>query len=219
MKKLQVRLKSASEADFKVTLKEDNSADLTAEYTFYGSDHLFFSDIFARATPQIRQQILESRASEISLGAKITGSSVEFNSYPGKLILHLHIPDFARNSGKFISVPLAGADKFAAAVQSGSARRQTPFLQKNALDLTYRCQITVPEKYLLHAPLKYSEKSEYGICSFEITSRRKKIYVNGRLKLFPGMVPPEKYDFHAGIDRFFSSAKNRYILLNTGEKQ
>ncbi len=218
LNKLQVPLKSSSQADFKISLHPDNSADITAQYTFYGNDHLFYSDMFARSTPQTIQQFLESRASGISLKAKITGKKIDFTSYPGKLILQLNVPDFAGRSGKYIFFPLPEINKLSSAAMVTSGKRQTPFLQKTAVDIAFCWQISVPEKYSLQTPAEIHQISANGEYRFSVSAQSNGISAAARLQLSPGMILPEKYDFHTGIDRTFSTAQNKYILLDTGAK-
>ena len=173
--------------------------------------------MFARSTPQTIQQFLESKASGISLKAKITGKKIDFHSYPGKLILQLNVPDFARTNGKYISILLPGANDLTAAVMVTSAKRKTPLLRGTAVDISCYWQISVPEKYKLVSPVEESAVSENGEYFFSLFSQQNLIKAAAKLKLSPGMVPPEKYDFHTGIDRSVNSARNKYILLISGE--
>ncbi len=131
-----------------ITLKADAGADITVNYTFSGNTAEEENERFARMTPALQRQYIERLSTGIDTSAHLTGYTFDPEKQP-QLTVRWHVGQFARKTGRFVTLQLPEYRKLENILRFSSIGRQAPhlFSKDQYIRLTYR--ITVPENYTL----------------------------------------------------------------------
>jgi hypothetical protein len=94
--------------------------------------------------PMLKKRYFLGMATTLSPAAQLLGKvNYNFNSYPGKVVMDLEIPNFASLQGKYTVFELPLFTNFARLVDINDNRQTTMWQDSNEV-LTYQWNITIP---------------------------------------------------------------------------
>jgi hypothetical protein len=196
---------------FNVTLKEDLSAEVRLKYSPQGIHLEKIREQFAAFSPATARQFFEKYAASIAPQAEIKESKFEND----ELILKLNIPDYAKRSGKFITLPLPQFSIITAAAAIPAKKRQTPYFHDTQQQLVVDYEVSAPEKFRIVKPEKYN------ISAGTFTFSGDYLFYNGKhlfgfgVTELTGISGPETFEHLREINRKINHSSTGNILFTT----
>ncbi|MBR7120677.1 MAG: DUF3857 domain-containing protein [Lentisphaeria bacterium] len=134
--------------DCAIDLKADGSATVSVDYTFCGNILEIERERFARSTPALQRQYIETGVADFDAGAKLLEYSFDPDKQP-QLTVKWHIDRFAGKTGKFVFFRLPEYRKFENLFHFSSPSRRTPYLFSGNRFCRINYRINVPDNYTL----------------------------------------------------------------------
>jgi hypothetical protein len=211
-------LKDREENRFVLNIDSDGAALITCTEFHHGPAHEAFAAKYREMTPEERMRDFQGLVSEIDQNATPVGDLVTDFTYPGKLEYTVRVPRYAVKDGSLLYFDIPGMPK--EWVPGESNTRQRPLLIASETRSSFMWTITVPggfkpviqpESYLWNGPANLG--SARFSTDFAEKDGKAQLRCALDVNLHPALVPASRYPELLELNRHFSHAAARRVLL------